>query len=244
MNASSGCTSPPDGFGEHSQQPQTQAGPVALANALRPLLIDGDGAPSSNQLGAAPDGHLRPNPGDTRLRRESPFRPASDGHTKAAVLVPIYLAGEEPHVVLTRRRANLRSHAGEISFPGGRFDEDDSTLSNTALREAEEEIGLRREQVSLAGALTPTSTFVTGYQIHPFVGAIDPQRAWTANVSEVDVVLELSLRALRLSRGRTQLTRRGFTFETDAYQLSDHLIWGATFRILQELIIRLAPLLD
>lgn len=158
--------------------------------------------------------------------------------------MPVYLAGGEPHVVLTRRRADLRRHAGEISFPGGRFDVSDSTLSHTALREAEEEIGLRREEVSLAGALTPTSTFATGYEIHPFVGAIDPQRAWTANASEVDVVLELALRALRLSRSRAQLTRRGFTFETDAYQLSDHLIWGATFRILEELIARLAPLLD
>jgi 8-oxo-dGTP pyrophosphatase MutT (NUDIX family) len=145
---------------------------------------------------------------------------------------------------MTKRRADLRSHAGEVSFPGGRLDQGDLTLTHTALREAEEEIGLRRQDVSIAGALTPTSTFATKYAIHPFVGAIDPQQAWQASASEVDSVLELSLTALRLAKGRTQMTRRGFTFETDAYQLSGEVIWGATFRILQELIIRLAPLLD
>jgi 8-oxo-dGTP pyrophosphatase MutT (NUDIX family) len=160
------------------------------------------------------------------------------------VLVPVYLAGDEPHVVLTRRRADLRRHAGEISFPGGRFDQDDRTLSATALREAEEEIGLSREEVSLAGTLTATSTFATKYEIHPFVGAIDAERAWTLSAHEVDAVLELPLRELRLAQGGTRLTRRGFTFETDAYELSGHVIWGATFRILQELILRLTPLLD
>lgn len=160
------------------------------------------------------------------------------------MLVPIYLVGDEPHVVLTRRRADLRRHAGEICFPGGRREAADPTLADTALREAGEEIGLSPTEVSLAGALTPTSTFVTKYAIHPFVGAIEAQQAWNVCAEEVDAVVELSLRALRLARGRTQLTRRGFTFETDAYELSGHMIWGATSRILDDLIGRLAPLLD
>jgi 8-oxo-dGTP pyrophosphatase MutT (NUDIX family) len=169
---------------------------------------------------------------------------ARHSHTKAAVLVPLYLEANELHVVLTRRRADLRRHAGEISFPGGRFERSDRTLSHTALREAEEEIGLKPEDVKLAGALTPTSTFATKYEIYPFVGTIAVERAWTLSPEEVDAVLELPLRALSRSQGKTQLTRRGFTFETHAYQLSGHLIWGVTFRILQDLISRLAPLLD
>lgn len=160
------------------------------------------------------------------------------------MLVPIYLAAQEPHVVLTRRRSDLRRHAGEISFPGGRREDGDASLAETALREAEEEIGLPADAVLLAGGLTPTSTFVTKYAIHPFVGAIEAQRAWTLSAKEVDAVLELSLRALRLARGKATLTRRGFTFETDAYELSGHLIWGATARILDDLIARLAPMLD
>ncbi len=173
-----------------------------------------------------------------------PSETTQDDQTKAAVLVPIYLAGSEPHVVLTRRRADLRHHAGEISFPGGRHDPADATLADTALREAEEEIGLRRADVSLAGSLTPTSTFVTKFTIHPFVGAIEPGRAWTLSAREVDAVLELPLPALRDARGTAELTRRGFTFETDAYVIADHLIWGATARILDDLLARLAPMLD
>src|SRR5580704_734675 len=167
-----------------------------------------------------------------------------DGQTQAAVLVPIYLTGAEPHVVLTRRRADLRHHAGEISFPGGRQDPADLTLADTALREAEEEIGLPRADVRLAGTLPPTSTFLTKYTIHPFVGAIEPERAWAVSPREVDEVLELPLRALRAARGTAEVTRRGFTFQTDAYELAGHLIWGATARILDDLLARLTPLLD
>jgi 8-oxo-dGTP pyrophosphatase MutT (NUDIX family) len=170
--------------------------------------------------------------------------PAVDGQTESAVLVPIYLADAEPHVVLTRRRADLRRHAGEVSFPGGRRDPEDATLAATALREAQEEIGLDPSAVSIAGQLTPTSTFVTNYAIHPFVGAIEAQTAWSVSAVEVDAVIELSLRALRLAHGTAQITRRGFTFETDAYELEGHMIWGATARILDELIARLSPMLD
>lgn len=166
-----------------------------------------------------------------------------NGHVEAAVLVPIHERDDEPHVVLTRRHAGLRHHAGEISFPGGRKDPGDRTLLDTALREAEEEIGLRREAVALAGALTPTSTFVTNYLIHPFVGTLMPGQSWSASPREVEEVIELPLRELAGSLTRTELTRRGFTFETNAYVLSGHLIWGATARILEDLLVRLAPLL-
>ncbi len=152
------------------------------------------------------------------------------------MLVPLLLAPEgEPHVVLTRRRADLRRHAGEISFPGGRRDPEDSDLLETALREAEEEIGLARAEVRVLGELPPVSTFVTGYLIHPFVGLIPPGQRWRASPREVDAVLELPLRALRESRTRTQIERRGISFETDAYILGEHLIWGATARILDDL---------
>jgi 8-oxo-dGTP pyrophosphatase MutT (NUDIX family) len=170
--------------------------------------------------------------------------PIPDGQTESAVLVPIYIAAAEPHVVLTRRRADLRRHAGEISFPGGRREPLDATLADTALREAEEEIGLSQGEVRLAGTLTPTSTFVTNYAIHPFVGAIEAPQAWSVNEAEVDAVIELALRDLRTARGMAQITRRGFTFDTDAYELCGHLIWGATARILDDLIARLAPMLD
>jgi len=158
----------------------------------------------------------------------------------AAVLVPLYEAGGEPHLVLTRRRSDLRRHAGEISFPGGRRDEEDADLAETALREAEEEIGLPREQASLLGELPPTSTFATGYVIHPFVARVPAGLKWLPSAREVDAVLELSLAQVRSSSTRTVIKRRGFTFETDAYIVGDDVIWGATARIIEHLLERLA----
>ena len=131
-------------------------------------------------------------------------------------------------------------HAGEISFPGGRRDPQDATLGDTALREAEEEIGLEPSQVSLLGELGATATFVTNYLIHPFVGLIPAGLTWRPSTAEVDAVLELPLAALRTGRTRTQLERRGFTFQTDAYIVEEHLIWGATARIVDELLERLS----
>jgi 8-oxo-dGTP pyrophosphatase MutT (NUDIX family) len=167
--------------------------------------------------------------------------PAGSEQIPAAVLVPLFLAGEtrEPHVVLTRRRADLRRHAGEISFPGGRQDAEDLDLTTTALREAEEEIGLQRSQVELLGALAPTSTVATNYVIHPFVGRIPAGVAWQLSAREVDAVLELPLEAVRAGRARTRMERRGITFETDTYVVDEHLIWGATARILETLLERL-----
>jgi len=155
--------------------------------------------------------------------------------------VPLFVDGEPqaPHVVLTRRRAEMRRHAGEISFPGGRHDPQDVHLSDTALREAEEEIGLPRAQVTLLGELAPTSTFATGYLIHPFIGLIPAGQLWRLSPREVDAVIELPVQLLRESRTHTRMERRGFTFETDAYIVDEHLIWGATARIIENLLHRL-----
>jgi 8-oxo-dGTP pyrophosphatase MutT (NUDIX family) len=173
-----------------------------------------------------------------------PPEPPASGTTDqipAAVLVPLFLTADtqEPHVVLTRRRADLRRHAGEISFPGGRRDPSDERLADTALREAEEEIGLPRTEVSLIGELPRTSTFATNYVIHPYVGMIPAGLVWQLSAREVDAVLELSVAALRSGRTRTRLERRGISFETDAYVVEDIMIWGATARILEQLLERL-----
>jgi 8-oxo-dGTP pyrophosphatase MutT (NUDIX family) len=165
------------------------------------------------------------------------------GTTDAAVLVPLYLDSGELHAVFTKRRDDLRRHAGEISFPGGRQDRPDEDLRLTALREADEEIGLPPGDVELVGALPPTGTFVTGYRIHPFVGVIKPGHAWRPEPNEVEVVLELSLGALRRGYENKRLVGKGLPIKTPTYTVDDLLIWGATARIVQELLERLEPVL-
>jgi 8-oxo-dGTP pyrophosphatase MutT (NUDIX family) len=165
------------------------------------------------------------------------------GSTDAAVLVPLYERAGELHAVFTKRRDDLRRHAGEISFPGGRQDFPDEDLRVTALREAEEEIGLPREEVELVGALPPVGTFVTGYRVHPFVGIIRDDHEWVPQEREVDEVLELSLRAMVEGYESKRLLRRGVPIKTPTYTVGRHFVWGATARICETLLERLRPVL-
>jgi hypothetical protein len=90
--------------------------------------------------------------------------------------------------------------------------------------------------VQVLAELAPTSTFATGYVIHPYVGLIPSGLPWTPSPQEVEAVLELPLLEIRASRTRVKLVRRGITFETDAYALDGNVIWGATARIIQLLL--------
>jgi 8-oxo-dGTP pyrophosphatase MutT (NUDIX family) len=166
------------------------------------------------------------------------------GRTDAAVLVPIYVENGELHAVFTRRRDDLRRHPGEISFPGGRHEDDETDLVATALREADEEIGLSPEAVEIVGALQPTPTIATGYSVYPFVGLIGAGQTWRLSPREVAEVIELPLAALLAGYERRRLLRRGVPIRTDTYVVGDHLIWGATARILSDLFDRIAPLLS
>jgi 8-oxo-dGTP pyrophosphatase MutT (NUDIX family) len=160
----------------------------------------------------------------------------------AAVLLPLYgWPDEEPGLVFTERRADMRRHAGEISFPGGRRDPSDADLGATALRETQEEIGLDPAAVELGEELPATNTFVTGYRIHPFVGHIPHPRELdlNPNPAEVETVLTFSLEVLRDSYEIRRLVRRGVPIHTPTYEVEGQLIWGATARILGDLLSRL-----
>ena len=154
------------------------------------------------------------------------------------MLLPLYGWPDEPGLIFTERRADLRRHAGEISFPGGRHDEGDADLQATALREAEEEIGLDPGRVEIGESLPPTRTFVTNYVVHPFVGHIPHPRelSLTPNPGEVETVLTFSLALLRESYEMRRLIRRGIPIHTPTYEVEGHLIWGATARILSDFL--------
>jgi 8-oxo-dGTP pyrophosphatase MutT (NUDIX family) len=163
------------------------------------------------------------------------------GQTEAAVLVPLFGFPDEPGLVFTERRHDLKRHAGEISFPGGRQDHPDEPLLETALREADEEIGLEKTRVEIVGALPPIGTFVTSFKVHPFVGLIESDLEFVASPSEVETVLAFTVEQLREGFAMRRLVRRGVPIRTPTYVIDGHMIWGATARILGELLRRMYP---
>lgn len=162
------------------------------------------------------------------------------GKVDAAVLIPLYWDARGPVAVFTERHADLRKHAGEISFPGGRRDPGEELL-DTALRESEEEIGLRRTDVRVLGALPPMGTFISGFTIYPFVGAVPAGVEWVLAEREVARVLEFPLADLRAGHRFERLLRKGVPVRTDTYTVDGHLVWGATGRITRHLLDRLPP---
>lgn len=176
------------------------------------------------------------------LRPEEAEAMEAHGRTEAAVLVPLFGHPDDPGLVFTERRADLRRHAGEISFPGGRRDHAGEELLTTALREAEEEIGLAAGDVEVVGALPPIGTFVTNYKVFPFVGLIGDELRFEANPAEVATVLAFRLSELEKGFAMRRLVRRGVPVRTPTYLVGEHLIWGATARILGELLQRLSRL--
>jgi 8-oxo-dGTP pyrophosphatase MutT (NUDIX family) len=162
----------------------------------------------------------------------------------AAVLVPLVL-GATPGVLLTKRAAHLSSHAGQVSFPGGRIDPDDADAEGAALREAEEEIGLARAQVTVVGRLSDYATG-TGYRITPIVGLLPAGIGLESlrlqlSAGEVDQVFELPLAVLLdPAAPRQQSVRvRGVTRQFWVWPHPEHYIWGATAAILLNLAARL-----
>ncbi len=168
-----------------------------------------------------------------RLLRSSlapprPDPPLPEG-TPAGVLVPILEPpGEAPALLFTVRSDEVRDHKGEISFPGGVRHAEDLDLLATAVRETEEELGMRPDSYEVLGALPPVDTVVTGYVIVPFVALVRGRPEMTPSPVEIAEVLELEIDAL--ARVEEEVTLEG-TRAWFAYTLDGHTVWGATGRI-------------
>jgi 8-oxo-dGTP pyrophosphatase MutT (NUDIX family) len=163
---------------------------------------------------------------------------------ESAVLVPLLVREGTPHVLFTKRPATLRHHAGQYSFPGGARDAEDPTPLHTALRETREELGIDVSGVRVLGALDEVPT-LTEFRIQPFVGVIPQGLEYKPNPDEVEFILEVPLRALMdpAIRRTERHQARGRTYDVDFYTYGPHVIWGATGRILRDLL-RLAARLS
>jgi len=159
----------------------------------------------------------------------------------ASVLVPIVARTPELTVLFTRRTAHLRSHSGQVSFPGGRAEPHDESPESTALRETREEIGLDPARVELLGHLSEYHTG-TGYRITPFIGVVSPPFELSPDRHEVDEVFEVPLSFLLDARNHRRLSRqvRGEMRMFFAIPYRNHYIWGATAGMLVNLYRHLA----
>lgn len=179
-----------------------------------------------------------PRRGDHNLNRE---RFPYEGLGKpAAVLVPVIAHPDGATMLLTQRTSQLRAHAGQVAFPGGRMDPEDATPIDTALREAYEEIGLRPADATPIGYLDPYQTG-TGYRIMPVVAIVKPGLTYALNPDEVDATFEVPL-AFLMEPGNREMHQRefdGIMRSFYAFPFGEHYIWGATAGILLNFYERL-----
>lgn len=198
-----------------------ESGPVSLPASAVPL--SGWMADVRNRLARWP---------------RSPAEPLS-GNRRAAVLVPLFVRDGALWTVFTLRTDSVEHHRGQYSFPGGAEEPEDATLFHTALRESQEELGIRPEDALPLGRLSPIVT-VTNFYVEPFVAALPQPYVFVPEAAEIAEVVEVPLAALLEPGALEKRTLPGREEPVLFYRYGDHVIWGATGRILAELLAALA----
>jgi 8-oxo-dGTP pyrophosphatase MutT (NUDIX family) len=190
---------------------------------------------------AAFDPATRPHHGDHRLNEPLPEDSYAlpEPARPAAVLAPVVWREEEATLLLTQRAADLRDHSGQIAFPGGKIEPGESPL-DAALREAEEEIGLKREKIEILGCLDPYQTS-TGFRVFPLVGLVRPPLDLSADRREVEEIFEAPLSFLMDAANHRREKRLWLGRERHFYAMpyENRYIWGATAGMIRNLYERL-----
>jgi 8-oxo-dGTP pyrophosphatase MutT (NUDIX family) len=176
----------------------------------------------------------------SRLSLEDHSPAAPEGLLPAGVLAPVFVAEGEVSVLFTQRTMHLKDHQGQISFPGGVKDSGDPNLQVTALRETDEEIGLKPEKVEVLGTLDPVAT-TTGYWINPFVALIPYPYDFRVNRHEVNRLLIFPLAAFCIPElwSSGPYHHKGQTVQVCCWKYRDTVIWGATARMILDFLSRL-----
>ena len=158
--------------------------------------------------------------------------------TPSAVLVPIYCREGEYYILFTKRSETVKNHKGQISFPGGTYEDGDGFLLNTALRESVEEIGLRVGDVEVLGELDDTVALVSNYIISPFVGFIPWPYRFKVDEREIERIIEVPISALLDKSCLREETgvEDGEAVSQYFYHYRGDVIWGATARILTQFL--------
>ena len=172
-------------------------------------------------------------------RRLKGIEETDPGIRHAAVLVPLFESDGVYHVLFTKRTNRVDAHKGQISFPGGAVDEEDGSFRETALREAHEEIGLRPEDVTILGRSDDARTVASNFIIHPFIGLIPYPYPFKISPGEVKKLIEVPFVFFLPdpSRDRTMTVEyEGKAYTSVAYPYDGDVIWGATARIMENLV--------
>jgi 8-oxo-dGTP pyrophosphatase MutT (NUDIX family) len=172
------------------------------------------------------------------LSKNTPLRISDTKVKVSAVLVPVFLKDGHYHLLFIQRTERVKEHKGQISFPGGAYEKADGLLLNTALREAEEEIGLAPGDVKVIGELDDTVTATSNYVISPFVGLIPYPYDFKLDKWETEELIEIPITFLlnkeNYSEGIT--LQNGQEIETHFYKYGNKVIWGATSKILRQFL--------
>jgi len=158
---------------------------------------------------------------------------------KGAVLILLYPFEEKINTVLTLRPSYEGVHSGQVSFPGGKLDPDDESLAAAALREAEEEVGLNRNEITIIGKLSNLYIPPSNFLVSPFIGKTDKRPLLLRNEREVEKIIEIPITHFldETIKGKKMITPyQNISFEAPFYDVEGYAVWGATAMMLSEMM--------